>query len=174
MPRHKRTLELAVVFGLALLPATACLRFAHSAPTITVEATTPLNARMIAQRLDSDGAEATARFLDKDAGWLRLRRAVSAGWKNWIALLPALQPYVPEAEVEPLRAAMRHALPTRTRDIVATLDPKNGTVFGGGAVCRRHDLTPAARFRAIRAVESLHDIRDEERAQDCLRALQGR
>jgi len=168
------------LFTRLVLPALVCalLLFqrwdAAAAPALVVEAATPLNARILQQRIDSDGPEAAARSLDHDGGWLRLRRAVGAGWINWIGLVPPLIVHAPPTEAGSLRGALRRALPTRTRQVLGALDPKNGPVFGGSVVCQRHDLLPASRLKAIRAVEAEHDIRYEERARDCLRALQGR
>jgi len=172
-------MKLLVLLRLALpLFLIAILAFpnwgAIAAPPLVVEAAMPLNARILGQRIESDGAEAAARSLDHDGGWLRLRRAVAAGWTNWIGLVPPLIVHAPPDEAAALRAAMRKALPTRPRLIIAALDPKNGTIYGGSSVCKRHDLTPATRLRAIRAVEAEHDIRYAERARDCLHALQGR
>ncbi|ACI51765.1 conserved hypothetical protein [Gluconacetobacter diazotrophicus PA1 5] len=168
--RRMRLPGLAVAAGLVLLASGA----RAAAPTFgPIEAARTLTARSLAEQIRQDGAAKTAQVLAQDREWPRVRRAVAAGWQNWIALMPALMPAADAATARSLQGALRQALLLNTAAVLAALDPKNGPVRGGQAVCAPGGMPAAWRGRAIRAVQALHDIHLTNQGGDCLRALQG-
>jgi hypothetical protein len=157
------------VAGLVMLAAGAGAVAPSFGP---VEATRTLTARALAEQIRQNGTEKTAQALTQDREWPRVRRAVAAGWQNWIALMPDLMPAADPATARSLQGALRQALPRAAPAVLSALDPKNGPVRGAGAVCAPVGMPAAWRGRAIRAVQALHDIHLIEQGNDCLHALQ--
>lgn len=137
-----------------------------------LEAAQPLTARGLAGRIRQDGAHEVARTLTRDREWARVRRAVAAGWENWIALLPDLMPAADPATGRSLQVALRRALPRNPRAVLSILDRKNSSQLGGRTICAPAAEPASWRPRALTAIRAVHDIHLIDQGADCLRALE--
>ncbi|MFW7268486.1 hypothetical protein ACMAUO_11015 [Gluconacetobacter sp. Hr-1-5] len=163
---------------LALLAAGLMLAFpAIGAEAVTtafgpLEAAQPLTARGLADRIRQDGAQDVARMLTREREWPRVRRAVAAGWENWIALLPDLMPVADPATGHSLQVALRRALLRNPRAVLAVLDRKNSAPLAGRTICAPAAEPASWRPRALTAIRTVHDIHLIDQGSDCLRALE--
>lgn len=155
----------------ALVMALVTHAGAVTAPFGPVEAGPTLTARTLADRIRQDGAQKTAEALTRDHEWPRVRRAVAAGWQNWIATMPDLLPQADQRTAQGLQRALRQALPRSPGAVLAALDPKNGPLLGGQTICRPDGMPATWRARTTRAVRAVHDIHLINQGGDCLRAL---
>ncbi|MBB2204116.1 hypothetical protein [Gluconacetobacter takamatsuzukensis] len=163
---------------LALLATGLVLTFpAIGAEAVTtafgpLEAAQPLTARGLAERIRQDGAHEVARMLTREREWPRVRRAVAAGWENWIALLPDLIPAADQATGRALQGALRRALPRNPRAVLAILDRTNSAELGGRTICAPVAEPASWRPRALTAIRGVHDIHLIDQGADCLHALE--
>lgn len=137
-----------------------------------LEAMQPLNAKVLAEQIRQDGAQEVGRRLTREHEWPRVRRAVAAGWENWIVLVPDLIPVADPGTSRALQAALRRALIHNPRAVLSILDRKDDVPLGGKNICAPAAEPASWRPRALTAIREVHDIHLIDRGTGCLHALE--
>ncbi|MFT8886333.1 MAG: hypothetical protein ABF946_09030 [Acetobacter papayae] len=166
------TALVSLTMGLCLLDAHTTAR----PPVLATTAHAPDHAEQalhtISQDIVSNGAAPTARALTQQNGWRNVTTALAQGQPEVAPVLSSLIPASSSQTTALLRRSMKTALPRHPSVVLSALHEQASSPVGPRDVCSAKGMSRTWRKNAAQAVATVHDIRLNSRARECLSLLQ--